>query len=59
MNIEYKDGTLKSFLNLTGEQVLEETKVALEDGNVARIEILPNRHERRKRVAIAKKQGKR
>ena len=58
MNVEYNDGTRKSFQNLTGEQVLDETKAALQDPKVARIEILPNRHERRRQAAFGKKKGK-
>lgn len=62
MNVDYLDGTRTTYRNLTAEEVAAKAKEAIEGDNpIERIEIWPegpNRHERRRRAAMARKKRK-
>lgn len=58
MNITYQNGNVTKLTELTAEEVQQRTKAALDDPDVTRIEIFPNRHERRKQAAEDRKRRK-
>lgn len=59
MNVEYMDGTRAAYRDLTADEVAAKVKEAIEgEKQIDRIEIYPqgpNRHERRKAAAEARK----
>ena len=59
MNVDYMDGTRSTYRNLTAEDVAQKTKEAIEgDKEIESITIWPegpNRHERRRRAALARR----
>ena len=59
MNVDYMDGTRSTYRNLTAEEVAQKTKEAIEgDKEIESITIWPegpNRHERRRRAALARR----
>ena len=58
MIVDRMDGTRERLENLSNAEVISKTTDALEDPVVTRIEIRPNRHERRKQAALARKDAK-
>lgn len=58
MIIQRTDRSFERLENLSDTEVLEHTERAMRDGDVKRIVITPNRHERRKRAALERRESK-
>lgn len=59
MNVERVDGTNEKFDDLTPKEVAEKVEgILMSDGSVKQITITPNRHERRREAALARKKKK-